>query len=110
MAIPPTLIPPKSLLGTTAARSRSLTEELNILRVPSLTPRPGPNLTLLDWWAARVPLVFLDAAPRHKGGLSVNHRPLDDEGAMPGRPCPLELISVVLIDRSFVVARAAVPL
>ena len=29
---------------------------------------------------------------------------------MPGCPCPLELISTVLVDRSFVVARAAVPL
>jgi len=40
----------------------------------------------------------------------VNHRPLGDKGAMPGHPCPLELISAVLIDRSFVVACAAVPL
>jgi len=87
-----------------------ITEELNNLRVPSLTPRPGPILTLLDWSPVRARLVFLDAAPRRKGGLSVNHRPLGDEGAMPGHPCSLELISVVLVDRSFVVARAAVPL
>ena len=40
----------------------------------------------------------------------MNHRPLGDEGAMPGRPCPLELISTVLVDRSFVVAHAVVPL
>jgi len=40
----------------------------------------------------------------------VNHRPLGDEGAMPRCSCPLELISVVLVDRLFVVARAAVPL
>jgi len=68
----------------------------------------GPYLTLLDWSPARARLVFLDAAPRCKGWLSVNHRPLGDEGAMPGRPCPLELISAVLVDRSFVVARAVV--
>ena len=40
----------------------------------------------------------------------MNHRPLGDEGAMPGCPCPLKLISVVLVNRLFVVACAAVPL
>jgi len=101
----------KSLLtSTTAACGWLLTEELDNLRVPLLSLQLGPTLTLLDWWATRVPLVFLDAAPRHKGGLSVNHRPLGSEGAMPGHPCPLELISVVLVDRLFVVACAVVPL
>ena len=37
------------------------------------------------------------------------HRLLEDGGTMPGCPYSLELISMVLVDRSFVVACTMVP-
>jgi len=41
---------------------------------------------------------FIIPAYQHKWWLLVNHRPLGSKEAMPGRPCPLELISAMGVE------------